>query len=766
MDIKHTIFFVWVVVAVGFSDTVREKNFRIVATGETHAMLYPCDCPHEPDGGFARRGQIIRSLRDSADIVLVDAGGFSGGSVYDQYTEGRVRDSIRTVASIAAMAAMRYDAVAVGDDDLLYGASWLAATAARNGLPLVSANVLDSAGNPVVAPLLFFRRNGIPFGITAVTTTERLVPLDQSVTVADPITSLQALWDTLSAHSDIQIVLSHTGEHISADIARTFPGATVVVNGHRKKETKACVKRDGVPIMQFGFQGKKLSVAAYSFDRKKKLSLGASQWIDLPETVPGDPAIDSILGEYDRVSPPTSVFDLYIMSKCPYGRDALEQLRAFVQRFPPVEWNVWFIGSVGPDSSFSSLHGESEVADELLWLGVKNTAPEQWSAFLDRRVHSERPTEEVIRQLDIDPKSVRRWIERRGKRTLALHYSRSERMDISASPTLLVNNTAFEREITVEQLAYFLCARQPGAGAYCDSVPECLTDNDCIAEGKIGLCVEEESGKRCRYRDDIAFDFIALLPDSSRTHPETEVIATTRSLFPGVRIREYTSSSRTGKALIEKLSPPALPFYLFAPEVKKAYNFEKVADGLIYRKKWYLFKPGVIKKQYLYTRPAHPGEITCYIDPFFPDLKECIETIVTFTPENTPLNVKPIVRDETGGETPHPERRARREEAMRWLTFRRFYPDSFLRYLHFYANEVGSSYWFMSLDSFGIDIDEFVANVTTTSASAAQYRRQLAQMGINGPIEVVFDNREIVAVRNNQHLIEILSSGSPTKPGR
>ncbi|MBN1913278.1 MAG: hypothetical protein JW788_02645, partial [Candidatus Omnitrophica bacterium] len=41
-----------------FGLTCFAQDIDILFTGNTHAMLYDCGCPHEPDGGIARRAAL------------------------------------------------------------------------------------------------------------------------------------------------------------------------------------------------------------------------------------------------------------------------------------------------------------------------------------------------------------------------------------------------------------------------------------------------------------------------------------------------------------------------------------------------------------------------------------------------------------------------------------------------------------------------------------------------------------------------------------
>jgi 2',3'-cyclic-nucleotide 2'-phosphodiesterase (5'-nucleotidase family) len=129
------------------------NEITVIYTGETHAMLHPCDCPEDPGGGLAERAGFLDAVfEDRGSVLLLDGGGFSGGGIYDTYSAGRAADSVRTARTIAAMGMMRYDAVAVGDDDLQYGAEWLTSQAKEAELPLVCANCFTENGGYLVAP--------------------------------------------------------------------------------------------------------------------------------------------------------------------------------------------------------------------------------------------------------------------------------------------------------------------------------------------------------------------------------------------------------------------------------------------------------------------------------------------------------------------------------------------------------------------------------------------------------------------------------------
>ena len=89
-----------------------EVELTVIYTGDTHAALYPCDCPFESDGGIARRATMIRRIRKQAQgsVLLVDAGGAVAGGLYDEYSVSPELDSLRQEYYLKALAEMAYDA--------------------------------------------------------------------------------------------------------------------------------------------------------------------------------------------------------------------------------------------------------------------------------------------------------------------------------------------------------------------------------------------------------------------------------------------------------------------------------------------------------------------------------------------------------------------------------------------------------------------------------------------------------------------------------
>ncbi len=748
MKCTCTLFSLLVVVAAVIA---AEESITVIASGDTHGMVQACDCSIEPGGGLPKRSFFLNAMGGRKNMLLLDAGGFSAGGLYDTYTEGREADSIRTEQTIAGMELLRYDAIGVGDDDLQYGGEWLFQRAKASSLPLISANCFRENGSLLFTPYLVLNKEGKRIAVTSVVTQEKLFAGDPKIVVADPLKSLKKIWNELRAKSDYQIVLSHLGSSKTRELLDSLPDIDLAVNGHRKTETNALSMVNNIPVMQFGFQGKSLSYARL-VEKEKKLIVDKSGWYLITNDLPDDPKVSVVIDALKK-GKQTDVYDLYMMSQCPYGLESLPDFVKFISKNPDINWNIWFIGSVENDSILSSLHGPAEVREEMMWLAVKNLYPSRWLEFLKTIADSSITTEITLKKMGIAQADIDTWIEKNGVSQLAGHYLRSDRVNIKASPTLLINNNPYEKQLTLERLLKNRCE---GAGKekYCDSLPQCIDNSDCKQKGKLGKCVN----KKCIFAEAVKFTFTVVVPDSSRQKPEDMVITTTEELFAGVTIEKVAMSSQKGKDIINRYQVDALPFYLFNRDVKQAYNYEQVEKGLVDKNGGLFFKKGIVRSNYFLKRPMENGTIVLFIDPFFKDISGILGSIQRDTALYRKISILPMFYDDPQKDLWGTEEGFRHEEALRWLTMEKFFSSKAKTYLTEYAKSPGNSYWFRLLDGLSIPSDTFITTLRANSDALMEHWKLLLQLSIREPVVVLFDNRE-TAIAGSKNELEALLGG-------
>lgn len=238
----------------------RQAQLRLLATTDLHFQLlgwdYLADRP-SPATGLARAAALIRALRAAVgNSLLFDNGDFLQGSpLSDWVADRRAQGETGIHPMIAAMNALGYDAVTLGNHEFNYGLPFLTEALAQAAFPVVSANILDRAGAPLVAPVALFERvmtdaqdrpATIRIGVIGLAPPQitrwdkvaldgAIVTRDICETAADHVPGLRA------AGADIVVALAHTG--IGADVAvpdmenaavplAAVPGIDAVIAGH------------------------------------------------------------------------------------------------------------------------------------------------------------------------------------------------------------------------------------------------------------------------------------------------------------------------------------------------------------------------------------------------------------------------------------------------------------------------------------------------------------------------------------------------------
>ncbi|MBN1980562.1 MAG: hypothetical protein JW795_03465 [Chitinivibrionales bacterium] len=752
----------------------------IAATAEIHATLSASNKMLGNGGGLDRLIQWHhRIVQQDTNYLFVDAGGFAAGGIYDLYTEGRMRDSIRTLLALVGMNSIKYSAIAVGDEELQFGGDWIAKQARILKLPLLSANCFDQAGKLLFDPSVIILKNGKRFAITSVMTQERLFPYDGSCIIAEPVASLQKIWSGLVASSDYQIILSHCGEDMNGQLLSAFPECDIIVNGHRKNSITPTNTVDSTVILYFGFQAAAFSSCTCSVTSRLVKPAG-EQWITITDSLQPDSSLTLLNSAFaaDTTLPRKKVYDLYLMSRCPYGIPVLKSMLSLAERFPSVDLNVWFIGDFMKSDSMKtyivhSLHGDEEVAEEKLWLAVQALYPNYWNLFLYLCATARLPAVDAVVKLRLDTIELNQWIKTYATDLLVEHYRRSNRLGVSASPTLFINNKNFNNPLSRLRIAKELCTEQNvnQRQNICDSIPECFVDGECRKKGFVGVCelprdssqkngstaeisdeMASEYGRRCSYFEDAAFDVTVILSDSMLTYPHEQIINRMIELFPKATIQRISARSPRGSQIINKLNPKGLPVFLMQKEIEKAYNFQKIKDDLIPVEKWYGFKTSLLKKHYFYRRELLPGSIRLFIDPLFSDLSKILQTFFLYLPENS-IQVSPLVFEFKKEVTQDDSLQI--QMAALWLNKQKESHQSFIQFLKHYPELLDSLSVFKNRNSTRKAIDSENQKLLKDASTL------VTNLQISSPVALLIDNREVIPISHTMQLRTILKQIAP-----
>ena len=258
---------------------LRSQTLTIVHTSDTHSCIEPIS-PHDikPDqadkGGYIRRVSLIKELRqEHPDLLLLDCGDFSQGSVYYSLFKGS--------AEVELMNLMGYDACTIGNHEFDYGMDNMARLFRMAQFPIVCANY-DFTGTPcegLVKPYIVKERAGKRIGIFGLSPQlEGLVSMAncQGVRYTPPTQVAQQIVDKLRGdeHCDFVICLTHLGYGPGDDedpaLIRATRGIDVVLGGHSHsylEYAKYLPNADGrmVPLDHQGKNGQFVGVLEFEW---------------------------------------------------------------------------------------------------------------------------------------------------------------------------------------------------------------------------------------------------------------------------------------------------------------------------------------------------------------------------------------------------------------------------------------------------------------------------------------------------------------------
>jgi 2',3'-cyclic-nucleotide 2'-phosphodiesterase (5'-nucleotidase family) len=256
-------------------------------------------------GGQYKKTTYLNDYRKThKNLIVVDS-----GDLLNEHAE--IKDSFMPSARLKAdLLAKVYksvgiDAINVGELDLALGVDYLKELEKKFDTPFISANIVDSNNQLVFKPYVIKDMDGFKVGIIGIMGTTSDVSklmneiVGSSLSVLDPMETLEARVSELKDKTDFIIVLTH--QHIGRNwiIARKIKGVDVVVGGHHKQKLKTPYEANNVFIVQSGEKGQyqgmlEVDIAA---DGTKTVH---NELVKMDDSIPNDPAVKAMIDKFNE----------------------------------------------------------------------------------------------------------------------------------------------------------------------------------------------------------------------------------------------------------------------------------------------------------------------------------------------------------------------------------------------------------------------------------------------------------------------------------
>jgi len=211
--------------------------------------------------------------KEGRKIVFLDTGNLLFRK--PPHTETKRKDSLlRVDLLVQSYDDIGYDAVNVGEKDLLMGAKFLSDMSQKTEFPFISANLVDKKTQKAVfKPYVTKEIAGLKVGIFGLLDDHFSSPLqekDPGLAILEPISASKTLTKRLREYCDLIIVLSQLGESKDKRMARENPQIDLILGGGGESKRAVIERVNEVPIYRLEPRGGYLGRIDYSLADTKK----------------------------------------------------------------------------------------------------------------------------------------------------------------------------------------------------------------------------------------------------------------------------------------------------------------------------------------------------------------------------------------------------------------------------------------------------------------------------------------------------------------
>jgi hypothetical protein len=204
-----------------------ETEALIVYSGAMHGMIESCGCAGNPSGGMSKEKTVVDQLRRLGKPMLyVDPG--------DLFPFEKRPAKMKAIAEAASL--MGWDALAIGDQEMIEGLERFRELAKEYRLPFLSENLRGPDGQRVAPGYMIKDLAGIKVGIFAVLGDESYLYFRndylKGLTIEPTLAAIETVLKELRGKVDYIVLLSHQDKYLDREIARRFPEINLIVGGH------------------------------------------------------------------------------------------------------------------------------------------------------------------------------------------------------------------------------------------------------------------------------------------------------------------------------------------------------------------------------------------------------------------------------------------------------------------------------------------------------------------------------------------------------
>ncbi len=388
---------------------------------------------------------------------------------------------------------------------------------------------------------------------------------------------------------------------------------------------------------------------------------------------------------------PAVEIDLYLMSQCPYGVQAMDHMIELVGRFHgEVGLNIDYIGNI-KFGELSSMHGEREVAGDIDQICGRRAAPsdDHFWRFMTcvNREWREIPKHdaECAAEAGLDLEAFNQCRSGdRGRELLRASFQRSMDKEMVGSPSFVIAGERYNGRRDAAAVTQYICGRFGDAGlSTCDHLPPppkvtviALTDKRCGDECDISRAIESLS--------DFFLELDPTVLDWSEQRAKDLMAEGDLERLPAILFDESVKTDESAFRHMERWLSAAGPYY----KVMIQADFDPLAEicdnGIDDTGNGRVDCVDDSCKETMPCRENMPGTLEVFVMSQCPygamALLAMREMLDTFKARDLALEIH-FIATKTDGDIASLHGPKEVEEDMRWLCAMKYIPKDYMRHI-------------------------------------------------------------------------------------
>jgi hypothetical protein len=266
-------------------------DLPVYFTCDTDGRLEPCGCFAGQFGGLSRLKTVLDAQAPEG-ALRVDVGDAIGG--HEDY------DLIEYGYILRAFAAMKYDALNIGQHESQFTAAQLRAIKSASPVPILSANLLDKASRrPIFDSYRIVQRGAFRIAVIGVLDPRGLdQKLGNGLAVGDMESAIERCLAELHGKTDVIVLLAFTDEATLAQLARQFYECKVILGGKVSQPAQDLVKENRSLIYYVTNESRALGMLRLQLQKGSPLKVIGNEILLMRDTIPQDSSFREMMLGY------------------------------------------------------------------------------------------------------------------------------------------------------------------------------------------------------------------------------------------------------------------------------------------------------------------------------------------------------------------------------------------------------------------------------------------------------------------------------------